>query len=235
MISPPSILTIETSSACNLRCVMCPQSIDGVDRPKKMPVELMDKILPYIKDADSVALHGIGEPLLSKSFWTLLKELPVDAYSTVNTNLTVLTDEMLSNLLSSNLKMINVSIDSPDNAQYQWIRGFDLDVVLANVRRLVGHGIQVYANMTLMMCNVDKIIDFMDLMIGDIGCDAVCVWPVNRWTEENMAQYNREIRGWVFNYENQGLWNCDAEAKIAKAQKYADKKGWTLLFNPESL
>jgi MoaA/NifB/PqqE/SkfB family radical SAM enzyme len=229
----PRNLTIETSSSCNLKCVMCPQSIGLVKRPKKMPLFLLEKLSDQISYASTISLHGIGEPLLSESFWRLLEQIPEKCNSTVNTNLTVLTDEMLENLLSSNLSSINVSIDSPYSDDYFKIRGFNLEIILDNIRRLVGHRLKVYANMTLMVCTIDSMIDFMDLTIGEIGCDAVFVWPLNHWSAEESIKYNREVRGWDFNYEKQGLWNIDHMSKIKAASKYAKEKGWKFVCNKE--
>jgi MoaA/NifB/PqqE/SkfB family radical SAM enzyme len=229
----PFNLTIETSSACNLRCVMCPQSIDAVNRPKKMPVELMNKLIPCIHKSKILALHGIGEPLLSSSFWKLLKEIPEGCDSIVNTNLTVLTDEMVDSLLSSKLTSINVSVDSPYPDDYFKIRGFQLDIILDNMKKLVGHNIKIYANMTLMCYTIDSMIDFMDLMIGEIGCDGVFVWPLNRWGPELSLKYNREVRGLDFNYEKQGLWNIEYKPKIEAARVYAESRDWKFVCRKE--
>lgn len=222
----PRNLTIETSSLCNLKCVMCPQSIGAVKRPIKMPEETLDKIIPYIKQSKTVSLHGIGEPFLSESFWKLLENIPEKCISTVNTNLTILTDEMIHRLFKSRLDSISVSVDSPYKEDYFKIRGFDLSVVLSNIKRLTGQNIKIYANMTLMVCTIDSIIHFLDLMIGEIGCDRVYVWPLNKWDKSDTKSYNREIRGMNFNYEEQGLWNCDYLPKIQQARKYAKEKGW---------
>ena len=213
---------------------MCPQSIGRVHRPKKMPVYILERLSEQITAASTISLHGIGEPLLSESFWRLLERIPDKCNSTVNTNLTVLTDEMIDNLLSSNLGSNNVSVDSPYPEDYFKIRGFNLETVLDNMRRIVGHKLKVYANMTLMVATIDSITDFMDLMIGEIGCDAVFVWPINRWSQEDTLDYNREVRGFDFNYEEQGLWNIDYMPKIDAAKQYAKDKGWRFHCNKDS-
>jgi MoaA/NifB/PqqE/SkfB family radical SAM enzyme len=213
---------------------MCPHSINGVKRPNKMPVPLMQKILPQIRQAKKIALHGIGEPLLSDSFWLLLKDIPKDCVSTVNTNLTVLTDQMIEDLFSSNLNSINVSIDSPYKDMYYKIRGYDLDIILENIKKLVGRSIKIYANMTLMKSTIDSIQDFMDLMIGEIGCDGVFVWPLNRWEEKDTKAYAGTLRGWDFNYEEEGLWNIDYIPKLESAKEYAKDRGWKFFCRKET-
>ena len=72
----------------------------------------------------------------------------------------------------------------------------------------------------------------MDLIIGDMGCDAVDVWPLNNWKERN-KNYNRHVEGEYFDYDYQGLWNHRElyQNKISEAKEYARKKNWKLIVN----
>ena len=238
---PPKTLEIETSSLCNLKCVMCPQSIvGGVPRPNHLPEQLVEKIMPYITDnTECVSLHGIGEPFLSKSFWNILPHMPEACQVQCNTNLTVLTDKMLATLISSNFSLLNVSLDGPSEDLYRAIRGFDLSVVLDNMRKVIAARdqagnthLKVYGNMTLMRCNIDTIIDFMDLVIGDIGCDAVQVWSLNDWGTGN-KQFNKTANDWEFNYEEQGMWNHKELylKRLKEARAYATQRDWELFID----
>ncbi len=241
LIAPlPKTIEIETSSICNLRCVMCPQAIEGgVPRPNHLPESLSDKLIPlFNENTECISLHGIGEPFLSKSFWKILPHIPKECHHVqANTNLTVLTDKMLDTIISSNFTLLNVSLDGPDEELYQKIRGFDLSTVLSNISKLVtareasdNRHLKIHANMTLMKCNIDMIIEFMDLIIGSLGCDAVQVWPMNNWGPEN-RKYNTKVRNFDFNYEDQGLWNYkDLYFKrIEEAKLHATKNRWKLI------
>lgn len=239
---PPKIIEIETSSLCNLRCVMCPQSIEGgVPRPNHLPENIAEKIIPYITSAtECVSLHGIGEPFLSKSFWDILPHIPKECHAQCNTNLTVLTDKMLNTLVSSNFNLLNVSLDGPDSDLYFKIRGFDLSIVLSNMKKIISARnqtgnthLKVYGNMTLMRCNIDTIIDFMDLIIGDLGCNAVQVWPLNNWGLAQNNAYNKTVGDWKFNYEEQGVWNCKEayRRRLNEAKSYAETRNWELIIN----
>lgn len=240
--SPPKIIEIETSSLCNLKCVMCPQSIKGgVPRPNRLPETLAEKIIPYItSNTECVSLHGIGEPFLSKSFWNLLRHIPIECHAQVNTNLTVLTDKMLSSIISSSLNLLNVSLDGPDEELYKKIRGFDLSIVLSNIARIISarekagnKHLKVYGNMTLMKCNIDRIIELMDLVIGSLGCNAVQVWPLNNWGEEHNSRYFRMVGDWKFDYEEQGPWNHKELylQRLEEAKQYARKNNWEFIVN----
>ena len=237
----PGSLIIETSSVCNLNCIMCPQGIGAVDRPMHMDENIVKKLVPFMENSHSIQLHGIGEPFLSEGFWEILKYLPPAAdwqtweqgkcVSSVNTNLTTLRKEHLEKILQSNLSIINVSLDTPNKETYEKIRGYDFEKVLNNLRSLVkARGDRrfprIWANMTLMKENVTEIIDFMKLTIEDIGCDRVLTWIMNNMSLEEKQKYNKNIDGWNFNYDEQGQWNNQKlfKEEITKAMEYSKRK-----------
>ncbi len=242
----PGSLIIETSSACNLKCVMCPQAIDAVNRPMHMDESLVEKLVPFVKKSYSVQLHGIGEPFLSKSFWELLEHLPppADWYewnraehgkctSSVNTNLTILKEEHIMKILKSNLSVISVSLDAANEKTYRKIRGYDFKKVIDNLKNLIKakgkrEFPKICANMTLMKENVMEIIDFLDLTIGDLGCDVVKTWSLNDMSLGEKQKYSKNIDGWNFNYEDQGEWNNGDlfSREVEKAKQYAKEKKW---------
>ena len=237
---PPKIIELETSSLCNLKCVMCPQSLTGkhgVQRPNHLPELIVEKVIPYLTDdTECISLHGIGEPFLSKSFWKILPLLPAGCHSQCNTNMTVLTDKMLDSIVNSNFNLLNISIDASEAELYEAIRGFDFKKVSNNIRRLVDRknevgntDLKVYCNMTLMKCNIESIVDFMEFFIGDIGVDAVQLWPLNNWGRKANDRYNQG----EFNYEYQGLWNHQQLYRrcILEAKEYAEQKDWTLIID----
>ena len=131
--STPSMLTLETSSRCNLRCVMCPQAINVVKRPKHMESEMIVRLERFIRQSNNVQLHGIGEPLASPAFWDSLKYIPESCDSSINTNLTVLDERRLKNLVASQLRAINVSLDAARPETYQKIRGFSFALLIGIV------------------------------------------------------------------------------------------------------
>jgi hypothetical protein len=213
--STPVMLSLESTSACNLRCVMCPHAYGEVHRPKHLDDGLATKLKHFLKRASSVQLHGIGEPMNSPAFWRLLADLPPPQIcsSSVNTNFTVMDDGRLKNLLDSNLHLINVSLDAGTEATYQKIRGFSFDVVVGNIERLLesrrarGQAFPlVYMNMTLMRSNIEEIGDFIRLA-ERLGVDRVVLGHMNRLRDEAMAHYVIKKDGWTFDYAQEGLWN----------------------------
>jgi len=234
--STPRMLTLETTSRCNLRCVMCPHAINAVDRPKNLEVPLIEALERFIGQAKSIQLHGIGEPLASPAFWSSLKYLPDGCDSSINSNFTVLDDRRLCNLVESKIRVVNVSLDAATAETYQRIRGFSFETVLGNVRRFIekrrnsGHRTPLlYLNMTMMRSNIEELPSFVELA-AELGADKVCLWHLNRWPDKEMARYRITRDAWKFDYAKEGLWNFPALSNqlLREAQAVARARGITI-------
>ena len=57
----PAALYIESVKGCPFSCAMCHFK---KSKPKRMPRALLEKIEPFFKDLEVLAIHGQGEPLL---------------------------------------------------------------------------------------------------------------------------------------------------------------------------
>lgn len=210
----PSILTIESTSICNLRCVMCPHAINAVQRPKHMPESVIDKLSGVLAVASEAQLHGIGEPLSSPAFWSALENPAIhpDCNLNINTNLTLLNDRKLALLLGVKAQLkINVSIDAATERTYARIRGAELGEVLDNVGKLIAaRGDRqrpiVYINMTLMRENIEEAVPFVE-MAHRLGVDGVFFFQMNHQPPERMEKYRIDRHDWHFDYTQQGLWN----------------------------
>ena len=240
--SSPIVLGLETTSRCNLRCVMCPHAIDAVDRPKHLEECLILSLDKVISQSSVIQLHGIGEPLTSPVFWSMLKHLSDDCQTQTNTNLTVLDERRLSALIGSNLKSINVSLDAARPETYRKIRGYSFEAVIGNIRRFVEARQAsgkiyplLYMNMTLMRSNIEEVLEFIDLSV-ELGAAVVQLWHLNRWTDTEMQQYVVERDGWVFDYQNEGLWNYPALSNdwLRKAEVLARSRGIPLHFGMDT-
>ncbi|MFO1159898.1 MAG: radical SAM protein [Reyranellaceae bacterium] len=210
----PSVLTVESTSICNLRCVMCPHGIDAVQRPKHMPENVIEKLSGALAVASDVQLHGIGEPLSSPAFWSALESpaLHADCNLNINTNLTLLNDRKLAVLLGVKARLtINVSIDAATDGTYGRIRGAELAEVIDNVEKLIAARGEsrrpiVYINMTLMRENIEEAVPFVE-MAHRLGVDGVFFYQMNHQPAERMEKYKIDRDGWHFDYTQQGLWN----------------------------
>jgi MoaA/NifB/PqqE/SkfB family radical SAM enzyme len=224
----PTHLIIETSTICNLKCVMCTHSDAIFDREKQfLSDNIINKIEPFLFNAKYLQLHGMGEPLLSTSFWKIITKIRRETYSEINSNLVSITDEQMDILVKSNLSSIRISIDSPNVDTYRKIRGFDLSVVIDNVKRLVQKrnenksNLGISLNMTLMKENINEIKECIDLC-KSLNCDMLYTWTLNNKEGEYL---NKNLYGWSFIYKDQNPYNFKEyfNTKVYEAIEYAKK------------
>jgi hypothetical protein len=76
--------------------------------------------------------------------------------------------------------------------------------------------------MTLMRENILELKDAIDLCV-DLNINILDTWPLNNWEGE---QFNRQIRNWTFNYEDQLPWKFQElyNDEIDKISIYANEK-----------
>jgi sulfatase maturation enzyme AslB (radical SAM superfamily) len=128
----PRVFHFELSSNCNLECIMCNDSKSSAIRKNRMMLpplhspyddRFVDQIRPYLPGLFEAHFRG-GEPFLARinyQIWDLLVELNPKIKTSISTNGTVLTDR--AKVMIETLKpLINISIESLDQANYERIR-----------------------------------------------------------------------------------------------------------------
>lgn len=120
----PDTLNIESSYACNLKCVMCPRHFEGV--PQGMfTLEMFEKhVEPHIGKFKYVHLTGWGEPLMNKDLPEIVRRCrAAGVWTCFTSNGLLLRPPLDRKILETNLELISVSCDA-DNAQtYEYVRG----------------------------------------------------------------------------------------------------------------
>lgn len=114
MNSTPRQVFLEVSSRCNLTCVHCPTDFGRDDGHPKLdlPLELIDKLAPWLRAASFVNLNFIGEPMLSPHFGELLRRCGEGpAQVSFNTNGLLLTPRNCATILETGVHGVGVSID----------------------------------------------------------------------------------------------------------------------------
>lgn len=139
----PQLLSIEITSACNARCVMCPR--DQLTRKiQHMSLEVFDKILSDCrnKPLKKINLFWFGDPLCNPNLIYCLekirKELPkVKVY--ISTNAELLGRDKTDEIIANNLvDVINFDIDGIKKETYEGIRvGVNFDRVVENVHYFI--------------------------------------------------------------------------------------------------
>jgi radical SAM protein with 4Fe4S-binding SPASM domain len=121
----PLEFSIELTSRCNLKCVMCPRSEDTPRGLGEMRLETFERILEEAGQyTEFVYLHLAGEPLLHPRFAEFIEAAAVRGIKVgMSTNGTLLDLQKAEVLLNSKLDMLVVSVDGTDADTYEKIRG----------------------------------------------------------------------------------------------------------------
>ncbi len=122
----PSAISVDITSACNLRCPFCSAEA-GPARPDDLTLE---DIIPFVEQVKKYkptpfALSG-GEPLLKKDMVLYMVEnlSPIrDIIVTIFTNGTLITKEYAQELHDAGLQIIRVSVDGHTEELHDRIRG----------------------------------------------------------------------------------------------------------------
>lgn len=123
-ISPPTIIWIEPTNKCNLKCIMCPNSLREKKELGFMSWELFTKIIDessaFIRTA---TLHLSGESLLHKDIFRMIAYCEDKGIRTrLHTNATLLSEENAHKLLESKLSFLGFSFEGYNKETYEKIR-----------------------------------------------------------------------------------------------------------------
>lgn len=172
----PETLSVEVTSACNLKCKMCALTIRGT-RSSRSAGNLNEVVWRQILQASErvghINLNGWGENFLNPRFLDYLRELDARGVRTnFSTNGYFLTADTVAELAAvRHLTHVNVSIDSPDPKIYETIRGRPLAPAMQGLRNLV-NGLprpeRITVSSIVMKDNVESLADFPELL-GKVG------------------------------------------------------------------
>lgn len=179
----PLCLDLESSFACNLRCVMCYiHEIEGYDSVPKdqrcIPTDLALRLLDEGGEhgLPSLKLTGRGEPLLNPDLERIISHAKQRGVLDVmfNTNATLLTEERSRKLIDSGLDLLIVSLDGASPETYNAIRiGANYDRVIRNIEafanlreRLGRHSPRLQVQMVCMQDTLEDIVAFVERWRG---------------------------------------------------------------------
>jgi len=134
----PSHVLIELTTRCNLRCQWCNQN-DPVWQHayghEDMPFAMFESIVSQLKGTRILLLYNIGEPLL---YPRIIDAVRVARRYVPEVRLTsnglLWTPRIARDIRAAGLTQLNISVDSPDPALMQRIRGADLATIERNIR-----------------------------------------------------------------------------------------------------
>ena len=137
----PISLSIEPTTACNLRCPECPSGLRSFSRPTgKMNLDLLGNIL---RDVEShctyINFYFQGEPYLHPQFLDMVKLCGSHGiYSATSTNAHFLDSEKAKKTVESGLDRLIISIDGTDQSTYESYRKEgDLSKVIQGTKNIL--------------------------------------------------------------------------------------------------
>lgn len=122
----PSLMQIELTNRCPMRCVMCPR-LQMTRAQGDMDLGLFRAIVAQLAPCTRFCwLHGFGDPLLHPGFADAVKAAAAQGIRTgASANPLLLTPERQEMLLACGLDTLVLSLDGLDAATFKKLRGSD--------------------------------------------------------------------------------------------------------------
>lgn len=194
---------VEVAARCNLRCLMCPITVDpryqpGGGRPGLFAPELFDQLEPFFPTLQRVYLIGLGEPTLHPGlpeFTRRLAAVGVEVW--VTTNATLLDDEQAEALALAGLSHVSVSIDGGTRETYERIRvRGKFDHVVRGLKALgrarARHGNpEIWLNVVATVSNVTELVQLVELC-AEAGGDGVFIEGLYPFSDPAIEEFCRK-------------------------------------------
>lgn len=138
----PSVINLELTNRCNLRCVFCDHSsLEGKMRPGEMKTSLLVKLLNEVSGLNiyELGVVGLGEPLLDTNLGQHLDEISKFKNKFVrislNSNGTLMDANKAGLIIGSAVNLVTFSINATSKAVYKKLMGKDLFLkVIDNIK-----------------------------------------------------------------------------------------------------
>lgn len=180
----PTIIIIDVTNSCNLRCPVCPVTF-AMTRPRglmKMEIfrQIIDDFIPETRKP-AIYFNFSGEPTLNKALPDMIAYATAYGHDTfVSTNATKLSSELIERMILAGLGRINLCVDGfSAEAQEAYRVGSKFEQVKANIenflaiKQRLGATKPVTVLQTLLTSYSEKQIDDMVEWATDIGFDQV--------------------------------------------------------------
>ncbi len=139
----PSILSIETSTVCQLRCPTCPTTGEDANPfigQGQLRARDFGRLLDHAPRIRAAQFVSLGEIFLNREIGEILRigyERGLDLHCDSGTNFNHAPEQLLEDLVRFRLRDLRCSIDGASQETYERYRvGGDFDRVLENIRRL---------------------------------------------------------------------------------------------------
>ena len=138
----PSMIIIETTNICNLRCPVCPTTIDMHRSRGFMDFDLYKSIIDEFdghKKKPEIAMNFSGEPMLHKNIYKFVEYASKKGHRTyISTNVTAMNEKNSKEMINSGLSDIHLCIDGFSNKSHDTYRiGSDFKDIKRNIETFI--------------------------------------------------------------------------------------------------
>lgn len=136
----PRYIDIELTNRCNFHCLMCPTGTGMVKRKKgTLDNSIFNMILEQIRPHKTpIRFIRWGEPLLHPELFNYIKKLhSIGSIVHINTNGSLMNEEIIEKIIASNLDSIKFSFQGVDKKSYSEMRNIDFFDQLLKIIELV--------------------------------------------------------------------------------------------------
>lgn len=167
---------------CNLRCKHCYEDAGALRTGQRRPELTLEQKLDAVNQiADSfiptLSFSG-GEPLMAPDFWEVARAARERGlYLSLNTNGTLITDDVAARLVDLDFAYVGISLDSPTSEFHDEFRGVSgaWQRTVEAIKRLAGTSVSVVLSFTVTRYNYQTLPQVFALA-GDLGADKVMVY-----------------------------------------------------------
>lgn len=141
ILGMPFSVSIEPTTACNLRCPECPSGLRAFTRPTgTLKQGLFEQVIDELADdLWALTFYFQGEPYINPGFLDMVRHASARGlYTSTSTNAHFLTEEKAEATVRSGLSRLIISLDGTDQATYEAYRQEgELAKVIAGAERIV--------------------------------------------------------------------------------------------------
>jgi len=183
------IIAWETTSACNLQCSYCRASARLTPEPDELSTSEALAFIDEIASLKPMLILSGGEPLLRPDIFILAKHASDKGIRTsLATNGTLLTPDVVDKIATSGIKRVSISIDGPSPKTHDSTRGLGCFMqTMRGIDHLRGK-IDFQINTTITKKNKDYILSMLDLAekLGAKALHFFFLVPTGRGQEDDL-------------------------------------------------
>ncbi|HEY1110202.1 MAG TPA: SPASM domain-containing protein [Opitutaceae bacterium] len=179
--SNPVDIVLQVATISLPREAASPHATAGAGHSRHMPLEIFERLLPFVATASRIVASGLGEPFLAPVFWRLVQHCADrdDLFIRASSSAYLVSPDSARRLLDSGLKEVCFSLDAATPETYARLRGGNLlhsrrgiEAMCAERRTHRRRSLEIFIGMTLLRENIEEAAAFVELA-AELGVDGV--------------------------------------------------------------